>query len=901
MAKTAQVAVLMALVLGAGVRPARAQEPGPEEAIVVTDAVTLDLQPVLTLNVSEGIGVGDAIGSAPSAWLAVPESVVANDLVDVDAPPPVVIQVSEVVGVGDAVGSAPAAWLALPEAVGVADTVALDIPPVVDLRVTEAVTVADAAQPRPAVMIQVSESVGVGDAARTLPALVVPAVETVAVQDTVSVFVPPVIEIHVAEAVAVMDAVESTGPVSIHVVESVQVGDAAGVLVSDLGADFSATEGQEIHVSGGSSDLGGEDPPAIEWTFGDGTSTSGSLSASHVYADNGTYAVTLTVTGSSGTSLVQSFDLLAQNVAPAATAGANLVVDEGSPTALAGAGFLDLGTLDMHTAIIDWGDGFVAPGVVTESPFGPPGATSGLTGSVMAAHVYANDGVFAVTVTVVDDDGGLGVAGAVVSVRNVPPTAHDQSVTTGEDVPVAIVLTASDPGADTLSFSVLVGPAHGSLSGTRPELVYTPAPGYLGADSFTFQASDGEAASAPATVTVTVVPEDDRPAISVAPPAQSVQYSDFVAPIVVSAHDTDSADLEISTSALPDRLALGPGDCVAEGHGVGCTWTIAGPVEVTAGDREIAITVSDAGSASAGTATVNVEPEDAVVQFDDANPVAVPTAAPGGTSGEFALTARIREEWPDLPESSTAPGDLGLADASMVLLPVGPGVPVEPLGACGRTLLGQDYDAWLVLTCSFDSVEVNVYSVVVSVNGGYYTGDGEAALSVYDPSRGFVTGGGWFDWPGSNQGENGTAGDRATFAFTVKPTKKGTDIRGQLRLIRHLPDGASHRLKSNALDGLVVGQAEDPAGETYGWAFFSGMATYRAPGWPKAVGNYRLLAYVEDRDEPGRDADRFWIELRDGQGNVIEDLSMPREPPARAVPIGCGNIVVPHRSQTGAK
>lgn len=71
-------------------------------------------------------------------------------------------------------------------------------------------------------------------------------------------------------------------------------------------------------------------------------------------------------------------------------------------------------------------------------------------------------------------------------------------------------------------------------------------------------------------------------------------------------------------------------------------------------------------------------------------------------------------------------------------------------------------------------------------------------------------------------------------------------------MIRHLSDGTVFRVKSNALDGLAVGEDKDPeTGETFGWSSFSGKATYLEPGWPEPVGNHKFVAYVEDRNEPG--------------------------------------------------
>ena len=93
---------------------------------------------------------------------------------------------------------------------------------------------------------------------------------------------------------------------------------------------------------------------------------------------------------------------------------------------------------------------------------------------------------------------------------NDAPIANAQSVTTNEDTPKAITLTGSDVDGDTLTFSVVSGPTHGALSGTAPNLTYTPASDYHGPDSFTFKANDGTADSNIATVSITVTPVNDR-------------------------------------------------------------------------------------------------------------------------------------------------------------------------------------------------------------------------------------------------------------------------------------------------------------------------------------------------------------------------------------------------------
>jgi Family of unknown function (DUF6288)/Bacterial Ig domain len=84
------------------------------------------------------------------------------------------------------------------------------------------------------------------------------------------------------------------------------------------------------------------------------------------------------------------------------------------------------------------------------------------------------------------------------------PVAVGASLTTLLDVPLPVTLTASDPQSDPITYTVLIQPAHGTLSGTIPNLTYTPASGYLGTDSFTFKANDTESDSNVATISITV-------------------------------------------------------------------------------------------------------------------------------------------------------------------------------------------------------------------------------------------------------------------------------------------------------------------------------------------------------------------------------------------------------------
>jgi hypothetical protein len=185
--------------------------------------------------------------------------------------------------------------------------------------------------------------------------------------------------------------------------------------------------------------------------------------------------------------------------------------------------------------------------------------------------------------------------------------------------------------------------------------------------------------------------------------------------------------------------------------------------------------------------------------------------------------------------------------------------------------------------------------VQVDVNGTYYDGYAEDVLIVYDPSLGFTTGGGWFYWPDTEKGipgkKNYYRGDRTNFEFTMKYDKKGQNVQGSLLLIRYLSDGTIYRIKNNALYGMAIGSLPK-----MGWASFSGKATYLEPGWSKPMGNYEFIVYVEDRNQPGKGIDRFWIEVRH-EGEVVTNSSMSQDDSGQPIPVGIqqGNIVVPHR------
>ena len=84
------------------------------------------------------------------------------------------------------------------------------------------------------------------------------------------------------------------------------------------------------------------------------------------------------------------------------------------------------------------------------------------------------------------------------------PLAEDQSVATDENQPIGITLTGVGASGSELTYQITNWPFDGSLSGTPPDVTYSPDPGFTGVDSFDFLVDDGVAESNVATVSITV-------------------------------------------------------------------------------------------------------------------------------------------------------------------------------------------------------------------------------------------------------------------------------------------------------------------------------------------------------------------------------------------------------------
>lgn len=319
-----------------------------------------------------------------------------------------------------------------------------------------------------------------------------------------------------------------------------------------LGAIGNKTVNEDVNlsfvVSGTDPDGDTVDLTATVLPTGATFSTStGEFSWTPDFTQAGNYSVTFTATaGMLSDDETVSIDVGNVNRTPVLTTVSDITVDESTPISftasatdpdgdaitytLSGTVALEGATVNPTTGEFSW----------TPSEAQGPGTYSAIiTATDNSTSTLSDDTSFSVTIQEV----------------NQAPVTSDISVTMSEDgaATTTLVATDADVPTQTLTYSIVTQPVHGTLTLTDDEALYTPDQDWFGTDTYQYVADDGVIVGATSTVTVDVQSVNDVPVITLIGNSSItlVQYSTSTDPGVLA---LDVEDGDITANVTTDNV-----------------------------------------------------------------------------------------------------------------------------------------------------------------------------------------------------------------------------------------------------------------------------------------------------------------------------------------------------------
>jgi hypothetical protein len=469
-----------------------------------------------------------------------------------------------------------------------------------------------------------------------------------------------------------------------------------------------------------------------------------------------------------------------------------------------------------------------------------------------------------------------------VSAVNDAPVALAGSAMTAEEKAVAVALEASDVEGDTLTYTVVSGPSHGTLSGTGTSRTYTPAANYHGPDSFTFKAHDGKADSNEATITLTVTPVNDVPVA--------------LADAVTTAEDTPVAMTLEATEVDGDTLAYtvlaGPSHGTLSGSGASRTYTPAahyhGPdsftFQVSDGTLEsnvatVSLTVSAVNDApvalvdavtTAEETAVSVTLEATDVEGDKLTYTVVSGPAHGTLRGSGTILTYAPSANYHGPDSFTFRANDGTEDSSeaTVTMTVTP-VNDAPVALLGSVTTAENTPVAVTLGSLDVDGDTLTYTVVSGPARGTLSGSG--ANLTYTPAAGYHGP----DFLLFQVGDGTLESTVAAFTITVTPVND-TPVARALAFTTAHGEPVSVRLVGTDGDGDALS-----------------FEVVGAPANGTLSGTAPALVYTPSAGFGGEDS--FTYRVSDGQGasepvtvRITVEPAPVIEPPVTAPAGGCG-------------
>jgi len=358
-----------------------------------------------------------------------------------------------------------------------------------------------------------------------------------------------------------------------------------------------------------------------------GVETAASVGGAHTYADDGEYTVTITVEDDDGARSVATLLVEVTNVAPfALSTPDDFTIDQEVLTPPLTGTFEDPGA-DSWTVRVDWGDGSEVPAIVD------PQARS-----FTAQTVYASPGVYTVTITVLDDEGGSDQTTLTATVEEVVVSTAPPTV--AKAIPPLVVVEDADPISGYADLNVVFDDPDHSDTELAYSIVLNTAPGLaavtldsdglldvefsengFGSASVTLRATDPDGLSAETTLTIDVTSENDQPVvvhnISGLELGSNASFANNHAYLESIFEDVEDADEDLAygiTNTNPDLIDVVIDDSDSS-LDVELLAAIAGSVDIT-------VTATDTDGASVSTmftVTVDFPPLQVVAMTPRAN------------------------------------------------------------------------------------------------------------------------------------------------------------------------------------------------------------------------------------------------------------------------------------------
>ncbi|MDA0770446.1 MAG: Ig-like domain-containing protein [Chloroflexi bacterium] len=436
---------------------------------------------------------------------------------------------------------------------------------------------------------------------------------------------------------------------------------------------------------------------------------------------------------------------------------------------------------------------------------------------------------------------------------NTVPVANDDTYSVDEDnvlnvAAPGVLANDTDSENDSLSTSLVSGPSSGALMlNSDGSFSYTPGTNFNGTDALTYLVNDGELDSSVATVTITVNPVNDAPVLTADNATVSVDEGQNAANSGTFGDvDGDIVTLNASVGSVTNDGGgtWSWGLATSDGPSESQTVTITGDDSNGGmGTTTFDLTVNNV-APSVGSITAPMDP----VEIGASVNVSAPLSDPGVLDVHTAVW-----DW----------GDGSQCDTSVDL-----DCFVTEAGGVGTT------DA----THAYSTPGVYTLNVTVTDNDGASDSSTYQFVVAYDPSNGFVTGGGWINSHLGAYVADPSLTGKANFGFVSK-YKKGANVPTGQTEFQFKAGGLNFH--SGSYDWLVVAGAN---------------AKFKGAGTINGGGNYGFMITATDANlTASATTDLFRIkiwDMDDGDAVVYDNRIGEPDDSEAGTAIGGGNISI---------